>query len=211
MSFEQTNTQNTVTKSELFGRVKWFNHRLGYGFITTIFHHSQEGDEDAQPQDIFVHHNAIKSEEDSYKYLVQGEYVQFNLVDTENTTYKVQADEVRGIYNGKLLCDVHNEQKKHSSSLNHHQSHHSQSHPSPAQPPHNSENRSYHNDRFAYKRDQRYRDGDRGHDSQRDHEESYTRTKHSFGNYRPTSSSEPRVYTENRSDDYKTPRSVRRG
>jgi len=208
MSFEHTNTQSTVTKSELFGRVKWFNNRLGYGFITTIFP-SSFSQEDVQSQDIFVHHNAIKSEEDSYKYLVQGEYVQFNLVDTENTTYKVQADEVRGIYNGKLLCDVHNEQKKHSSSIHHNHS----------QPHHNSENRSYHNDRFAYKRDQRDREPyDRDRDNQidrdrpreRDSEESYTRNKHSFGTYR-TPGSEPRVYPENRSDEYKTPRSVRRG
>ena len=110
----EDNKQNAVLKSELFGRVKWFNHRLGYGFITTI---SNSSEPVSDQQDVFVHHNSIGSEDDTYKYLVQGEYVQFNLVETNNNTYKVQADTVRGVFNGPLMCDVHNEQKKHSTQM----------------------------------------------------------------------------------------------
>jgi cold shock CspA family protein len=110
----EENKQNAVIKSELFGRVKWFNNRLGYGFITTI---SNSSESVSDQQDVFVHHNSIGSEDDTYKYLVQGEYVQFNLVETHNNTYKVQAETVRGVFNGPLMCDVHNEQKKHSTHI----------------------------------------------------------------------------------------------
>jgi cold shock CspA family protein len=197
-----TNTQNTVSKSELFGRVKWFNHRLGYGFITTIYSANEPGD--TIPQDIFVHHNAIRSEEESYKYLVQGEYVQFNLVETVNSTYAVQADDVRGIYSGKLMCDVHNEQKKHTSTLN--------------------TSRSYHNSgKNNYKRESREsgdsydrprdRDYDQDREPRQQPQEPYSRSRYTYSTPRSSSNTltePPRVHPEYKYDETKTPRSVRR-
>ena len=53
------------------GKVKWFNNEKGYGFIE----HS-EGSED-----IFVHYSAILS--DGFKTLVEGQYVEFELVRTD--------------------------------------------------------------------------------------------------------------------------------
>jgi CspA family cold shock protein len=52
------------------GKVKWFNNRKGYGFITT-----EEGN------DIFVHFSAIK--EEGYKSLAEGEEVNFEVEDGE--------------------------------------------------------------------------------------------------------------------------------
>ena len=51
------------------GRVKWFNNKSGYGFISCL-------NEDNKGKDIFVHHTAINSRQNLYKYLVQGEYVE---------------------------------------------------------------------------------------------------------------------------------------
>lgn len=51
-------------------RVKWFNNTKGYGFI------EHEGNED-----IFVHYSAIIS--DSYKTLSEGQYVRFDLIETD--------------------------------------------------------------------------------------------------------------------------------
>ena len=51
------------------GRVKWFNNENGYGFI-----------EYKENEDIFVHYSAIKL--DGYKTLTEGQYVEFNLVET---------------------------------------------------------------------------------------------------------------------------------
>ena len=51
------------------GKVKWFNNAKGYGFI-----------EYANGEDIFIHYSAILS--DGYKTLVEGQFVEFELVQT---------------------------------------------------------------------------------------------------------------------------------
>ena len=51
------------------GRVKWFNNEKGYGFIDY-----------KDNEDIFVHYSAIS--QDGYKTLSEGQYVEFNLLET---------------------------------------------------------------------------------------------------------------------------------
>ena len=46
------------------GRVKWFNNKSGFGFITLC-------DGDHAGQDIFVHHTAITVTGEVFKYLVE--------------------------------------------------------------------------------------------------------------------------------------------
>lgn len=103
-----TLTTNDVTissETELFtGRVKWFNNKAGYGFIT-VTNSSRAG------ADIFIHHSAINVEQQQYKYLVQGEYVEFNLVKTTSDVHEWQATNVHGIQCGKLMCETRNENK----------------------------------------------------------------------------------------------------
>jgi CspA family cold shock protein len=65
----------SAASEHLLGRVKWFNNKAGYGFITVT-------DGPKSGTDIFVHHSAINVENQQYKYLVQGEYVEFHLVKT---------------------------------------------------------------------------------------------------------------------------------
>ena len=52
------------------GKVKWFNNGKGFGFI-----------EYNEKEDIFVHYSAILSE--GYKTLVEGQYVEFEMVRTD--------------------------------------------------------------------------------------------------------------------------------
>jgi cold shock CspA family protein len=88
-----------MTTERITGRVKWFNNKAGYGFITLV------GD-DKNETDIFVHHSYI-SLTDQYRYLVQGEYVEFSLVPTvEGSTHKFQAGDVKGINGGMLMCET---------------------------------------------------------------------------------------------------------
>ena len=54
----------------LRGKVKWFNNDKGYGFIA---YNNNE--------DIFVHYSSILSE--GYRTLVEGQYVEFELVQTD--------------------------------------------------------------------------------------------------------------------------------
>jgi CspA family cold shock protein len=81
------------------GRVKWFNNKAGYGFITVT-------DGPKSGTDVFVHHSAIKVDSEQYKYLVQGEYIEFSLSDTKTDTHQFQAGEVSGINGGKLMCET---------------------------------------------------------------------------------------------------------
>lgn len=84
----------------LTGRVKWFNNRSGFGFITVC----DEGD--LKDKDIFVHWSAIKVENSQYKYLVQGEYVEFNVVKPEKGEHEYNAVNVSGVKGGNLMCET---------------------------------------------------------------------------------------------------------
>ena len=79
------------------GIVKWFNNRNGFGFVTTL------GDDS---KDIFVHHSGVSVNREQYKYLVQGEYVEFNLSKSDNDEHEWQATSVTGIGSGPLMCET---------------------------------------------------------------------------------------------------------
>lgn len=90
------------------GRLKWFNNKVGYGFITTC---------DDKASDVFVHHSQIVVNTQQYKYLVEGEYVHFTLSDSSNTEHKHLATEVSGINGGKLMCETRNMQQEPPASM----------------------------------------------------------------------------------------------
>jgi CspA family cold shock protein len=94
----------TTTQESLIGRVKWFNSKAGYGFITV-------SDGVRAGTDVFVHHSAINVNSQQYKYLVQGEYLEFNLVTSEGGKHEYQASSVSGINAGKLMCETRQEFK----------------------------------------------------------------------------------------------------
>lgn len=81
------------------GCIKWFNNKSGFGFITVL-------DGDHITKDIFVHYSAIKVSKDQFRYLVQGEYVEFELTkSTEGSKHEYQADKISGIKGGNLMCE----------------------------------------------------------------------------------------------------------
>ena len=89
-----------MTESRLVGRVKWFNNKSGFGFITVL-----TGDN--KDKDIFAHYSSIRGESSQYKYLVQGEYLEFSLVKSENENHEFNASDICGVQNGPLMCDTH--------------------------------------------------------------------------------------------------------
>jgi cold shock CspA family protein len=95
----QTSTEHDTPSTLNTGRVKWFNNKAGYGFITVV---SDKPDGD----DVFVHHSAIQTRTDQYNYLVQGEYVWFNKDTVANKDHDYQASNVTGVYGGLLMCET---------------------------------------------------------------------------------------------------------
>jgi cold shock CspA family protein len=94
-------SSSSIINNRLTGRVKWFNNKTGFGFITAL-----EGDH--KDSDVFVHHSTIKVAQDQYRYLVLGEYVEFELskiVDSSNK-HEFQAANVTGVKGGKLICET---------------------------------------------------------------------------------------------------------
>jgi CspA family cold shock protein len=88
------------------GRVKWFNNKAGYGFITIT-------DGQRSGEDIFVHHSGITVDSEQFKYLVQGEYVEFHISATaEGAKHPSQATSVTGVKGGKLMCQTRNDNRK---------------------------------------------------------------------------------------------------
>ena len=104
-----------VSNERLVGRVKWFNNKAGYGFISIT-------DGNRSGTDIFVHHSSVSTCSEQYRYLVQGEYVEFELKSMENSSHEFQASNVKGIKGGKLMCETRHEvrssMKKYSENVN---------------------------------------------------------------------------------------------
>ena len=82
----------------VLGRVKWFNSKTGFGFISLLGENSQ---------DIFIHHSELQVIDEQYRYLTQGEYVEFVLGRPEDTSkYEVVAKSVSGPFKGMLMCET---------------------------------------------------------------------------------------------------------
>ena len=105
---DDNKTTNAVTR--FTGRVKWFNNKTGFGFITAMT--DSEGVKEGS--DVFVHHSAVKVAQEQYRYLVQGEYVEFVLskltasgaADASASKHEFQAVDVSGVKGGKLICET---------------------------------------------------------------------------------------------------------
>jgi cold shock protein len=74
-------------------RVKWFNPKAGYGFLTNC----------SDSADVFVHHSQIVTTGNVYKTLTQGEYIDYDTTTDDNG--KVLASNVTGVQGGPLLCE----------------------------------------------------------------------------------------------------------
>ena len=99
-----SNSSSSSSSTRLTGRVKWFNNKTGFGFITAL------GDSEGvkEGSDVFVHHSTIKVAQEQYRYLVQGEYVEFvlsKIADASNK-HEFQAADVSGVKGGKLICET---------------------------------------------------------------------------------------------------------
>jgi CspA family cold shock protein len=108
MSMADTATNQYV------GKVKWFNNKSGYGFVTFI------DSSDFKGKDVFAHHSSLNVKDEIYKYLVQGEYVEFNVQKMESGNHEYQATNIKGILQNDLMCETRHKNRdlsKNSESL----------------------------------------------------------------------------------------------
>ena len=92
-------TADTAT-NQYVGKVKWFNNKSGYGFITFI------NASDFKGKDIFAHHSSLNVKDEIYKYLVQGEYVEFGVQKMDSGNHEYQAMNIKGILQNDLMCET---------------------------------------------------------------------------------------------------------
>jgi cold shock domain protein A/Y-box-binding protein 1/Y-box-binding protein 2 len=78
-----------------YGKCKWFSDKSGYGFVTV-----ESGDK--QGKEVFVHYTGIVPCNSTYKTLVCGEYISFDIIDGVKD---LQAINVTGVNGGPLMCD----------------------------------------------------------------------------------------------------------
>lgn len=103
MSDSVNATSNYVSQyysktERVVGRVKWFNSKTGFGFISTL------GD---SPKDIFVHHSELQVKDEQYRYLFQGEFVEFLIgAPQDGSEYEVIAKDVTGLFRELLMCET---------------------------------------------------------------------------------------------------------
>jgi CspA family cold shock protein len=98
------------TSERLTGTVKWFNNKAGFGFITVC------GDGGYGGKDIFVHYSSIRVSNSQYKYLIQGEYVDFTLVTAKNDKHEFHAMDISGVKGGPIMCETRSsEHRQHNS------------------------------------------------------------------------------------------------
>jgi|TARA_B110000259_G_scaffold183679_2_gene229345 cold shock CspA family protein len=77
------------------GNCKWFNNKIGYGFVTVM-------DGEHKGKDIFVHHSGVCPKNSNFKTLTKGEYVSLSVTNGKNG---LQAVDVTGVLGGPLMCD----------------------------------------------------------------------------------------------------------
>ena len=86
--------------NQYVGKVKWFNNKSGYGFVTFIDSSNFKG------KDIFAHHSSLNVKDEIYKYLVQGEFVEFSVQKMDSGNHEYQAMNIKGILQNDLMCET---------------------------------------------------------------------------------------------------------
>lgn len=98
--------------NQFTGKVKWFNNKSGYGFITFIY----SKDSKEKEKDIFAHHSSLNVSGEIYKYLVQGEYVEFEVQKMATGEHEYQAVNIKGIGQNDLMCETRHKNRDNAKS-----------------------------------------------------------------------------------------------
>lgn len=104
--FSATQTITVPSGVRVAARVKWFDNTMNYGFATVL-----EGEH--TNKDIFVHQsNILTLGQNVYRTLRAGEYVEFELEETQGNEHKHQAVHVTGPRACPLMCETNPQRRR---------------------------------------------------------------------------------------------------
>ena len=86
-----------VSGNRIQGKVSWFNEKRGFGLVKL------------DDNEIFVHHSEINVSKEVYKFLGEGEDVEFEVVEVEDKksgNKKLCAKNLSGVNGQKLICET---------------------------------------------------------------------------------------------------------
>lgn len=92
--------QEPISTARRTARVKWFNYKTGYGFLTDC----------VSAEEVFVHHTSLIVPENTFKTLRLGEYVEYET--SRDTNDKIIAVKVSGVQLGPLMCQSAQQARK---------------------------------------------------------------------------------------------------
>jgi|TARA_B110000259_G_scaffold50571_1_gene59574 cold shock protein len=96
MDSEMDTFEQSSNYGSYIGNCKWFNSKIGYGFVTVV------SDGDKKGRDIFVHHTGLKPKNSNFRTLSKGEYISLDVEDGANG---LQGVNITGVLGGPLMCD----------------------------------------------------------------------------------------------------------
>lgn len=94
-----------MSENKIIGSVTWFDSKKGYGFVKVLTpNHEKNG------SDIFIHFSSIQVNDNEYKVVYPGEYIEFDLSGSDND--RLCCTNVTGLYGGDLLTQNENHRYK---------------------------------------------------------------------------------------------------
>ena len=88
-----------MTENTEVGKVKFFDHKKGYGFVEVINPESKHVNTEH-----FLHYSEIKCDS-NFKKVIPGEIVSFTVAPKDDEKDKTVCKNVCGLYGSKLLID----------------------------------------------------------------------------------------------------------
>lgn len=94
-----------MSENKIIGSVTWFDSKKGYGFVKVL-----TPDHEKNGSDIFIHFSNIQVNDNEYKVVYPGEYIEFDLSESDDD--RPCCVNVTGLYGGNLLTQNENHRYK---------------------------------------------------------------------------------------------------
>ena len=94
-----------MSNDRIIGCVTWFDSKKGFGFVKVLTPNHEKND-----LDIFIHFSSIQVNDNDYKVVYPGEYIEFDI--SKSGDGRPCCTNVTGLYGGNLLTQNENHRYK---------------------------------------------------------------------------------------------------